>query len=125
MIFQLGEVIFKGEFSPLTHNMNQTNNIINYQLLNGGNYSIQKGWSKIDISMSFKLESIENGLSATDQFGILEEMRDSERAYDLFDNMDMYLGKFRMANWSSNSENYDLEDNALEYYVDFTLERTI
>ncbi len=128
MIFQLGKYEFEGEFTPTEYNKTKTNNLISYQLINGGNYLKKNGWRNAKISMQFVLTDILNGLTAREQLDILKELDDTTDALNFIDADNNVLGKYHISSFGETTAYYFHsagKDTPLDYLINLELERTV
>ena len=124
MLFQLNEYVFEGEFTTTALNRARSNNLMKYELLNGGILIKKNGTSNDTVQMTFDLWDINNGLTAKEQYKILESLNNSTEPIYFFDNEDNLLGLYFISNFSDSTKVWT-NNSPLDFQITLSLERTI
>ena len=123
MIFQLGEFIFNGEFTPETIEHEYENALQPQQLANGGVKRNNAGWAEYTINLAFKLVPLDN-LSVRQQFERLQEIEQSKQPSIYIDNDNLVVGYFFVESLTKSPLSI-INNTTTELDVSMTLKRTV
>ena len=123
MIFQLGEFIFNGEFTPETIQHQKNNGLQPQNLANGGQKLNNIGWTEYSISLSFKLVPLDS-LSVREQYERLQSIEQSKQPSIYIDNDNLVVGYFFVESLTKSPLSI-INNTTTELDVSMTLKRTV
>ncbi len=123
MIFQFGDMIFKGETTPADYTEDYTNNLTEADLANGGKRRIKNGKYDDDVkNMVFKLVDREN-ISLEEQLFDLELLKTLPDPQILLDEEGWNLGYFFISSFAKSEKIYT-NDKLIAVTINITFVRT-